>query len=349
MQKIESNAINIARFILIIGVVFIHLPLRFTNGFPHIEAPLYKFISSRFFLMDVSLPGLFLISGYLFFYKINIETQYSMKEYFGKIKSRITSIVVPYLFWNVFWLIYTIVKNYYLSTNNLDCSIDIDSFETALKAFWAVGQGEFPNAPIATYTWFLRDLFMCTVLSPFYYYVFMTKNFGRVMFVISAVLLGFPDFDIPLIIPSFYIGGYIAFHRHNIMNLCNRINWLTSIAGLMVLHIVYYIYYSNSILRIALLIFGFILVFKLALRMNNNKIFNELSKASTYLYLTHIFIINMGMHLLFSLLRPHTDIGYVSCFLLNLFICIALCISSFYLLKKIRANTLLKIVTGGRF
>lgn len=72
MQKIESNAINIARFILIIGVVFIHLPLRFTNVSSHIETPVYNIISSRFFLMDVSLPGLFLISGYLFFYKINI-------------------------------------------------------------------------------------------------------------------------------------------------------------------------------------------------------------------------------------------------------------------------------------
>lgn len=272
-----------------------------------------------------------------------------MKEYFGKIKSRITSIVVPYLFWNCFWLIYTIVKNYYLSSNNLDCSINIDSFETALKSFWAVGQGEFPNAPIATYTWFLRDLLICAVLSPFYYYIFMTKDFGRVMFVLSAVLLGFPDFDIPLIIPSFYIGGYIAFHRHNIMNICNCINWLTSIAGLIVLHIGYYIYFNNPILRIVLLIFGFIFVFKIALYMNTNKIFNEISKASTYLYLTHIFVINMGMHLLFSLLRPNTDMGYVSCYLLNLFICITICIFSFYFLKKIRANSLLKIITGGRF
>ena len=104
MTKQESNAINIARFILVVGILFVHFPISYVAAdginLTESDTPMYNLISSRFFLSDTSLSGLFLLSGYLFF--IHIPGEYSEKLYFKKINTRLWSICVPYLFWNFF-------------------------------------------------------------------------------------------------------------------------------------------------------------------------------------------------------------------------------------------------------
>lgn len=67
----ESSAINTARFIFIIGVLFIHFPITLSSTdriiLTSTETPIYNFISSRFFLSDVCLQDLLILSGYLYF------------------------------------------------------------------------------------------------------------------------------------------------------------------------------------------------------------------------------------------------------------------------------------------
>lgn len=349
MDKIESNAINIARFILIIGVVFIHLPLRYSNSMIIGETPIYDIVSSRFFLMDISLPALFLISGYLFFYKLNKNRSFEMPDYLKKLRSRVKSILIPYFFWNVFWLIYNFVKNVYLSKKGIEGDIVIDSFESLISSFWAVGQGELPNAPIAPYTWFLRDVFVFAILSPFYYYLYNNKKISYIGLVISIVLLGFPNFEIPLLNPAIYIGGFLAYNQFNLKKICERCNFIFVIVGLAVCSLLYYNTSTVALFRIGLLLFSFLFVFKVSLLLYNIVWINNLSKASTYLYLTHIFVLNMGMHTLLSVFLPLNDTSLVACFFLNLIICLLVCISSFYILKTLKANTILRVMTGGRF
>lgn len=349
MEKKESNAINIAKFILIIGVVFIHLPLRFSRSTIIGETPVYDFISSRFFLMDVSLPALFLLSGYLFFYKFNAGQDYGMSDYYKKLKTRIDSIVIPYLFWNVFWLIYNYVKNAYLSSDGAYSAIVIDSVGTFVSAFWAVGQGELPNAPIAPYTWFLRDVFVFAVLSPFYCFLYKKRSFSYLMVAVSIILLGFPDFHIPLLTPAIFIGGFFAYNKLDIQKMCDRFNWIILIVCFCIFNWLYYIVTPFPLFRIGVLGLGFILVFKASLFLYRFEWLNNLSKVATYLYLTHIFVLNVGRHSLFALIAPHTDLSLVVCYLLNFAICLLVCICSFYFLKSIKANTVLRIMTGGRF
>lgn len=74
MTKKESKAINIARFIFVIGVLFLHFPISFssTDGINILtNTPIYNFLSSPFFLTDSCLSGLFFLSGYLFFKSIS--------------------------------------------------------------------------------------------------------------------------------------------------------------------------------------------------------------------------------------------------------------------------------------
>lgn len=349
MDKIESNAINIAKFILIIGVVFIHLPLRYSNFLISGETPIYDIVSARFFLMDVSLPALFLISGYLFFYKFNEEHAFEMADYLKKLRSRVKSILLPYFFWNCFWLIYNIIKNVYLSHKGMEGEIVIDSLGSLVSSFWAVGQGELPNAPIAPYTWFLRDVFVFAVLSPFYYFLYKNKKLSYIVLAVFVILLGFPNIDIPLLTPAIYIGGFLAYNKCDLRVFCERIKLSIVIVGLITFSILFYRMFPYAVLRIGVLFFGFLFVFKISLLLYKKIWINNLSKVATYLYLTHIFVLNMGMHALFSIIPPHNDINLVTCFFLNFLACMFVCISSFYLLKLLKANVILKITTGGRF
>lgn len=88
MTQQESKAINIARFIFVVGVLFIHFPISYISAddisLVASDTPYYNQISSRFFLTDTCLSGLFLLSGYLFFKNIRggdcLKTQYHMSE-----------------------------------------------------------------------------------------------------------------------------------------------------------------------------------------------------------------------------------------------------------------------------
>ena len=67
----ESKTIDVARFILIIGVLFIHFPLHGTaiegESMSSLATPFYDFISAHFFLRDSCLIALFFLSGWLYF------------------------------------------------------------------------------------------------------------------------------------------------------------------------------------------------------------------------------------------------------------------------------------------
>ena len=71
MTQQESKAINIARFIFVIGVLFIHFPISSSSAdgisLTAADTPMYNRLSSPFFLSSTCFDALFLISGYLFF------------------------------------------------------------------------------------------------------------------------------------------------------------------------------------------------------------------------------------------------------------------------------------------
>lgn len=74
ISKQESKAINIARLIFVVGVMFIHFPISYISAdginLKASDTPLYNILSSHFFLSDTCLSGLFFLSGYLFFKNI---------------------------------------------------------------------------------------------------------------------------------------------------------------------------------------------------------------------------------------------------------------------------------------
>lgn len=350
MTQQESRAINIARFIFVLGVLFIHFPISYVAvdgiSLTARETPIYNLLSSRFFLSDTCLCGLFLISGYLFFK--NVRGGYSEELYFKKINARLWSIGVPYVFWNIFWLMYNLLKAYKLQGTADSELLEITNVGDFFACFWQRGYGVHPDFPIAGYTWFLRDLFVFALLSPIYNYCFKNKGIGVLLLVILVICKSIKGWYIPGINAWLYFGGFIASKNLSLEAICNRISWIVCVCSFCIVNYVYYYILHVEAVYILLVIVSFIPIIKMSLYLCNSKWLLLISASSTFLYLTHIFVLNVSRHCLAKMLVINSDVDMCIYYLLNAAICFIICLGSYCILKKMKANMLLKVLTGGR-
>lgn len=348
MSQKESQAINIARFVFIIGVLFIHFPIRLSSvdgiSLTSADTPCYNVLSSSFFLPDVCLSGLFLLSGYLYFKVVGGE--YTNGMYVKKIDGRIKSLVVPYLFWNIFWLIYNLLKTYKLHGRADDATLlYINSIGDFFSCFWMRGYGARPDFPIAGYTWFLRDLFIFALMAPIYHYCYQKKYLAEIMLGALLVCSFVKGWYIPGLSLWLYLGGYIAYKNMSLEEIANRVNWITCIISFFFVNIIhYYIYAIGPVLVLT----STVLILKLCLLVFDVKWLLSLSAASTYIYVTHVFVLNVSRHSIVKFLHVENDNDMCVYYVLNSTICVIICVGTYYLLKKVKVNRLLAIMTGGR-
>jgi len=223
-----STRIDILRFPLIVGVVFIHaysgeihgsvvngrgigdwvdfVEVLFSCGIAHIAVALF-----------------FLFSGYLFF-----QDMWSWGIYTNKLERRIRTLLIPYLFWNcltlgIFALVQSIpqTRAYYAGT-----------VWPPVRAFSALDYakailGVFVDGPIDGPLWFVRDLMVLAVLAPLIHFLLTRKSalpFLAVLFslwfFVSSPITGFR-----MQAPFFFcMGAYFSRPEIGVTRL-DRFNW----------------------------------------------------------------------------------------------------------------------------
>lgn len=166
IAKDSSAVLDYLKCLLCIGVVFIH-----SNFFPNVKDVMeklgyiytedyntYQIIKNYFssaFLDQTCVPLFFCISGYLFF--LNIPKKYNLTTYVTKIKSRIGSLLVPYLIANGIMI---------MTVSSISFAHDQQfSIVKFFQAFWSYNGG----FPIDVPTWYIRDLLVLSVLTPLIY------------------------------------------------------------------------------------------------------------------------------------------------------------------------------------
>ena len=106
LDKELSKQIDILKFGLIVGVVFIHINTNDIVFKSQILTDLKFFISE--ILSRSSVPLFFAISGFLFFNNLSP----SIENFFKKYKNRFFSLIIPFLFWNlIIFLFFFIAQN----------------------------------------------------------------------------------------------------------------------------------------------------------------------------------------------------------------------------------------------
>jgi surface polysaccharide O-acyltransferase-like enzyme len=116
-----------------------------------------------------TVPLFFIISGYLFFYKVPA----GIHSIFEKIKKRLKTLLIPYIIGNVFFVVFYAVMESLPGTGQFmnDSVFPLfkkDWVTILVSVFYDMGNG----MPQAFQLWFLRDLIILVLLSPLWYLLF---------------------------------------------------------------------------------------------------------------------------------------------------------------------------------
>lgn len=163
---------------------------------------------SYFFSCSITrfaVPMFFMMSGITFF------KDYNNKKYFSKIKSRLFTLVIPYLLWNTIWMLWEIFTSYSFiakfSTNSVPYPLTLTSI---LKGIFFYGC----NIPF----WFVFDLILFSFAAPLVFLIIKNKYFGVgsviCLSIVSLFGLHLPMdvFYYPMAIVFYLIGAIIGYH-----------------------------------------------------------------------------------------------------------------------------------------
>ena len=237
--QLQSMTIDLLRFPLTIMVIFIHMNPIVSNlinadfsilsgrGIYNIVGVIFSHV-----LSNVAVPAFFLISGFLFF--VNFQ-DWSWTKYKEKMCSRIYSLVIPYILWNLVPFLITFIYimlggqnelpngTYLIEDTSWHIFYDCNEWEH-YKVNW-LGDKLRMTGPYILSLWFLRDLIVVSCLSPLIY--FAIRRFK--IYVLLVLFFAFIS-RIWTLIPGFHInafffftlGAYFALNRLNIIFLVNK-------------------------------------------------------------------------------------------------------------------------------
>ncbi len=334
-----------------LGIILIHSVNigMFDLSSPHTVAGVRKACEVEVFMNRYVLaplvPLFFLISGFLF---NRGNASLSAASYLGKLKSRIRTLVVPYVLWNVFaYIVRNIIKMTPLGARY--CS------DTA--AFGSFSMYEMFIEPSLVPLWFLRNLILLVLLVPAIY--FLIKRFGGfslLLFVLAEMFGGE------------YMAGILYFSGGIYLSICCRgINpdsyvrffkvpamiWGAAILLLFILQWFGHKIDMGGLGLFTLCLKGMgdismaILGMTFYLWSFSNLVERKpLAQSAFFIYAFH-GIISPYVIKIINIIHPDSFIGVIGCYFAD-FVCIAVVsICAFFVVKSIFPR-LLWVLTGGR-
>lgn len=239
-----SCIIDFSRFPLAVLVVFIHytgigdLTISASSFCDISDYDVYSFI--RIFLSrvisQVAVPAFFLISGYLFYKRLE---QWDWNIWKEKVKSRIHTLLIPYLVWITLYVVICRVLDFFISN---DCSVFVSKWHiigyyynctyTDMDNISWLGTSSPTCSPVLIPFWFIRDLMFMTILSPFIYFALKRM---RVVF-LAMLLLAYVSQVWPVIpgisiraLCFFSIGAFFSLYKIKIPKVILKLSYFTTL------------------------------------------------------------------------------------------------------------------------
>ena len=165
-----------------------------------------KFFSE---LTDLAVPTFFVLSGYLFF------QNYSPNILIKKWKSRLFSILIPYLIWNAIGYLYILIISMVPSFKDR-MTTSIDGFNL-YDFFRAIIFGEYNMV-----TWFLQCLIVYIIVTPILYWIIKYKLGVVITTIVLLVLLTIINKQIVNCWILYVVGACIGLHGKNFVKMKYR-------------------------------------------------------------------------------------------------------------------------------
>lgn len=353
LNKRQSEVIDAMRFPLIVLVVFIHVlpfnlePIKLELSSHSIYIFITEMISHN--LGRIAVPCFFLFSGYFFFR--NME-KWSKRFCANQLKKRVKTLLTPYILWNTITIVISLgigVLYGYLnikSENNYNLLQNHSLFDL------------FYGMPINFPLWYIRDLICMVAITPLFYYFFKhLKTCGL------AALFGYylSNFDLGIIgfsstaIFYFGAGAYFGIYKKNILEIAIKVKKTSLILSILLLFTATLLNGNGYIYELVVRLFIPIAILSL-FNIINKAIYNNIFKSITtkllptvfFIYAAHsVFIIGYTKGLVYRVSFFTSEIGLFIAYILIPTITIGICLSLYYLWRKISPKTL-SFFVGGR-
>jgi len=188
LTKENSEAIDMLRFPLIIGVVFIHAystKVGLSSGVivGGEGGVWYNFIQDLFsqVFARTAVPLFFLFSGLLLFQGKKLDVDFVRKRW----KSRFFTLLLPFIIWNTVDIIIQILGQTIPATRHFFTGKTFDVSNISLKILWD-GYFDFHSTPINGPLWFLRELIVLVIFSPVLYFLIRKVGWYIIVFFLFA-------------------------------------------------------------------------------------------------------------------------------------------------------------------
>lgn len=222
MQPIDSKIISFVRFPMIVGIVLIHS--RLPKPMDCTATPIYDYVVEKGCIgtfMRVCVPLFFMISGYLFF--ANVAENFGKTEYFSKLKSRLHSLLKPYLFYNALAVVLFLIMGLMRPDLQSGFTPVVSEWNAPLvvSLFWDYGK----NIPIVPQFWFIRNLMVIVLLTPFIYFLIKKVGYFFVSVLGCLWVLNVWEFGIPGTMGLFFfsLGAAMAIKGESVFDVAVRL------------------------------------------------------------------------------------------------------------------------------
>lgn len=335
-KKISDTIANI-NFPLMVGVVMSHCMIQDSGN--EVMDGVSRLFSS---VLPIScVPLFFLMSGFLLF--INIK-KFTYGIYIEKIKSRIRTLLIPYILANTFMLLcYGIMHKFTPTLINPD-NFNVLKYSLCdlLKAFWSIN-GE----PICYPLWYVRNLFIMVLCLPLFYLLVRQNNVKQLL---SLCIVAYASHIFGVGLFYFYIGVFLAQKKINVylVKLLNKKVFIS--VTIVALVAIYYNYQGGNVgwrylQQFSVAVLLVVLFYMISSRYGRAK--NIVFEASFFIYLFHAFPVLVIRKLLIKVISPSESIVWVITYFLLIFCVILLCVLTYCILKKYTPS-FLNLLMGGR-
>lgn len=339
------------RIPLILMVIYLHCPVvNDLNGV--LEWYRYGGVCLHHLVDNIAVPVFFIISGYYFFYNVS---SWDRDVYVGKLKKRVYTLLVPYIVWNMVYVLMNIVVKHE----------PVSSFTSNLmwlRVFYDFKVGYYPYL---LQLWYVRDLIAMAILSPILYWL-LTRMKGWGMAVIAIIYVVFMYGIPPTVITTrsllfFGIGAYVALHGKTVYSVFSEKK--AGLACLVVCVVITLLLWFGVLPKSAtlhtcspILVWGFLfvhtLVYKWAAAFFNadgvRNILDRMSAATFLVYVIHTSFIAPvygGLLHIFGVFPAYSQVlGKI----IVPFVVLPVCVLVYYLLRWMLSPQVFSILTGRR-
>lgn len=279
--------------------------------------------------------------------------------YKSKLRKRFFSLFIPYMIWNIVYIVFTVVIKY-----NLDYRLFLDDYGNIVSLFYNCcewGDVMQPmSGPFLYPLWFIRDLIILSLISPIIH--MLIKNL-RIFYVIILlfiyVLLLWPN--IPGLSANaiffFSIGAYLSIEKKDIVSECRRLKNIGLLCFIILLTFITYMNINDN--SFPKNIFAIYLIVSVVSMINlgayitskNIEIKKEFTDMSFFIYCAHhVFLIGLSIniiHKLISMFIFNSSLINLTLLILTPLVVLLFCYAIYKLIEYISPMTL-RIINGNR-